>query len=60
MTHAKKSITGAPPISTMVGVPRIKFKGKKGQEITIHYCEMLYPEVIPTEPVAPYTIELYQ
>ena len=44
----------------MVGVPRIKFKGKKGQEITIRYCEMLYPEVIPTEPVAPYTIEMYQ
>ena len=44
----------------MVGVPRITVKGKKGQEITFRFCEMLYPEVIPTEPVAPYTIDIYK
>ena len=44
----------------MVGVPRIRIKGQEGQEVTLRYCEMLYPEVIPTDPVAPYTIEMYQ
>lgn len=44
----------------MVGVPHITLKGKNGQQITLNYCEMLYPEIIPTEPVAPYTIDIYQ
>ena len=44
----------------MVGVPRLTFKGKAGQEITIRFGEMNYPETIPTEPVAPYTIAMYK
>ena len=36
------------------------FKGKAGQEITIRFGEMNYPETIPTEPVAPYTIAMYK
>ena len=44
----------------MVGVPRLSMKGSAGQEITIRYGEMNYPTTIPTEPVAPYTIEIYK
>ncbi|MDH6343503.1 alpha-L-rhamnosidase [Parabacteroides sp. PFB2-12] len=45
----------------MAGVPRlVNMKGKAGQQITIHFAEMLYPEVIPTNPVAPYTVEMYK
>lgn len=44
----------------MVGVPEIRLKGKPGQEITLKFGEMNYPEIIPTDPVEPYTIELYK
>lgn len=45
----------------LAGVPRLtNMKGKVGETITIHFAEMLYPEVIPTEPVAPYTVEMYK
>ena len=44
----------------MVGVPCLILKGDAGQEITIRYGEMDYPEVIPTNPVAPYTIDMYK
>jgi len=44
----------------MVGVPRLTMKGKAGQEITIRFGEMNYPETIPTDPVAPYTIAMYK
>ena len=44
----------------MVGIPQIKIKGKEGQTIMLQYGEMNYPETIPTEPVHPYTIELYK
>lgn len=45
----------------MVGVPRLlNMKGKAGQQITIHYAEMLYPEVIPDSPVEPYTTDMYK
>jgi len=45
----------------LAGVPRlVGMKGKAGQTITIHFAEMLYPEVIPTDPVAPYTVEMYR
>jgi alpha-L-rhamnosidase len=45
----------------MVGVPRLSgLHGKAGQRITIHYAEMLYPDVIPEKPVEPYTIEMYK
>lgn len=45
----------------LAGVPRLQnLKGKAGQTVTIHFAEMLYPEKIPTEPVAPYTIEMYK
>jgi alpha-L-rhamnosidase len=45
----------------LAGIPRLShLKGKAGQTLTLHFAEMLYPEVIPTEPVAPYTIEMYR
>lgn len=44
----------------VVGIPHIFVKGKRGQMITMRYAEMKYPDIIPTEPVAPYTIEDYQ
>ena len=45
----------------LAGVQRLSgMKGKPGQTITIHFAEMLYPEIIPEEPVAPYTTEMYQ
>ena len=44
----------------MVGVPRLNIQGKSGQRIQVRYAEMLYPDIIPTDPVAPYTIEMYK
>ncbi|MDR2915568.1 MAG: glycoside hydrolase family 78 protein [Tannerella sp.] len=45
----------------IVGVPRLEgMKGKSGQTINIRYGEMIYPDIIPTKPVEPYTIEIYQ
>ncbi|MDR1672605.1 MAG: glycoside hydrolase family 78 protein [Bacteroidales bacterium] len=45
----------------IVGVPRLEgMKGKSGQTVNIRYGEMIYPEIIPTNPVKPYTIEMYQ
>ena len=45
----------------IVGVPRIEnMKGKSGQIINLRFGEMIYPEIIPTNPVRPYTIETYQ
>ena len=44
----------------LVGVPRIYIKGRNGQTITLKYAEMLYPDVIPVDPVPPYTIEEYK
>lgn len=45
----------------MVGVPRLtNMKGKAGQQITIHYAEMLYPDIVPGDPVKPYTKEMYE
>lgn len=44
----------------MVGVPRLLIYGKKGQEITIRYAEMTYPEIIPTNPISPYTLDIYK
>ena len=44
----------------MVGIPRLSgMKGKAGQQVTVHYAEMLYPDVIPEIPVPPYTKEEY-
>lgn len=43
------------------GIPRLKnMKAPRGTQITIHYAEMLFPETIPTVPIAPYTVEFYQ
>lgn len=43
------------------GVPRLKnMKGRKGQTITIHFAEMLYPETVPDNPRAPLTREHYE
>jgi len=45
----------------IVGVPRLEgMKGKSGQVINLRYGEMVYPDIIPTNPVPPYTIETYQ
>lgn len=45
----------------IVGVPRLEgMKGKSGQKITLRYGEMIYPQTIPTAPVEPYTVEMYQ
>lgn len=45
----------------MVGVPRLEgMKGKAGQVVNLRYGEMIYPETIPTDPVAPYSIEMYK
>jgi len=45
----------------MVGIPRISgLNGKAGQKVTVRYAEMLWPEVIPVEPVPPLTIEDYK
>ena len=45
----------------IVGVPRLEgIKGKAGQVINLRFGEMIYPETIPTDPVAPYTIEMYK
>ncbi|MGN0069797.1 MAG: family 78 glycoside hydrolase catalytic domain [Prevotella sp.] len=44
----------------IVGVPHFTLKGKRGQTITIRFAEMCWPETIPTEPVPPYTIEMYE
>lgn len=44
----------------MVGVPSLSFSGKTGQEIRLTYGEMLWPEQLPEEPVAPMTIEDYR
>lgn len=43
------------------GVPRLKnMKGRKGQTITIHFAEMLYPETVPENPRSPLTREHYE
>lgn len=43
------------------GVPCLKnMKGRKGQTITIHFAEMLYPETVPENPRAPLTREHYE
>ena len=45
----------------IVGVPRLEgMKGRAGQVINLRYGEMIYPETIPTDPVKPYTIEMYK
>lgn len=45
----------------MVGVPRIEgLRGERGQVVTVRYAEMLYPELIPSNPVPPYTEEMYR
>lgn len=44
----------------MVGIPRIRVKGERGQEVVLRFGEMNYPEIIPTDPISPYTIEMYK
>lgn len=45
----------------VVGVPRLEgLKGRRGQRINLRYGEMIYPETIPTAPVPPYTVEMYE
>ena len=43
------------------GVPRLEnMKGKKGQQITIHFAEMLFPDQVPDNPRAPLTKADYE
>lgn len=44
----------------IVGIPSITLHGAKGQRVTLKYAEMTYPEIIPSEPVAPYSVETYK
>ena len=45
----------------VIGVPRLEgMKGKSGQVVNLRFGEMIYPERIPTDPVAPYTVETYR
>lgn len=45
----------------IVGVPRIEgMKGKSGQVINLRFGEMIYPEVIPSAPIEPYTVDTYK
>ena len=49
MTEPKKNVYVYDMGQNMVGIPRIFFKGKKGQMVTISYGEMLYPDNVPQE-----------
>lgn len=43
------------------GVPRLKnMHGKKGQQIVLHYAEMLFPDQVPENPRAPLKKEDYE
>lgn len=45
----------------VVGVPRLEgMKGNRGDVLALRYGEMTYPDIIPTDPVPPYTTELYE
>lgn len=45
----------------LVGIPHIRLHNcRPGQKLTLRYAEMLWPEEIPTQPVAPYTKEMYE
>ena len=44
----------------MVGVPRIRLHGRRGQAITFRYGEMIYPEQVPEDPMPPLTAEVYE
>ncbi len=45
----------------VVGVPRLEgMKGREGQTVTLRFGEMVYPEIIPVDPVPPYTAETYR
>lgn len=44
----------------IVGVPRLEgMKGKSGQVVNLRFGEMIYPEIIPTAPIEPYTVDTY-
>jgi len=43
----------------MVGVPRIRLHGDRGQEVTFRYGEMIYPTEVPEDPLPPLTAEVY-
>ncbi len=43
------------------GVPRIKnLRGKRGQQIVLHFAEMLFPDQVPENPRAPLNREDYE
>jgi alpha-L-rhamnosidase len=45
----------------IVGVPRLEgMTGKSGRVVNLRYGEMTYPDIIPTDPVEPYTQEIYE
>ena len=44
----------------MVGVPRVRINGERGQAITFRYGEMIYPEEVPEDPLPPLTAAVYE
>ena len=45
----------------VVGVPRLEgMKAARGRRIELRFAEMTYPEIIPENPVPPYTREVYE
>ncbi len=45
----------------MVGIPQIShLNGRAGQRVCLRFAEMLWPEVIPENPVSPYTVKDYE
>lgn len=60
VTEAQKGVFVYDMGQNMVGVPRIKVKGKRGDTITLHFGEMIYPEIIPEDPIPPLTQEIYK
>ena len=43
----------------MVGVPRIRLQGTRGDMVTFRYGEMIYPETVPEDPLPPLTAAIY-
>ncbi|MCI2082702.1 MAG: glycoside hydrolase family 78 protein [Bacteroidales bacterium] len=44
----------------VVGIPCVLLHGAMGQKVTLKFAEMTYPDIIPTDPVDPYTIDIYK
>jgi len=61
MAEPKKGVYIYDMGQNMVGIPEIlNLNGKAGQKVTIRFAEMLWPDIIPENPIEPYTKEDYQ